>query len=76
MDIEDGKYSGAPDAFYPDLPNLRCPALGPQGAIDFFIGETVIPNPGEGNGPVEVNAGFLFGNPFTTFPALFTTSIS
>ncbi len=70
MNLEDGKYSGAPDAFYPDLPDLRCPSLGPQGAIDFFIGETGVPQVAEGAGPVEINANFVFP------PSLFTTSIS
>ena len=70
MDLENGKYSAGPDAFYPDLPDLRCPSIGPGGAIDFFIGETGVVNPGEGNGPVEITSSFVFP------PSLFTSSIS
>jgi len=35
FDIETGKYSNAPDAFYPDLPNIRCGTV--DGAVDFFL---------------------------------------
>lgn len=68
MDLEDNKYTGAPNAFYPDLPNLRCSS--DSGAIPFFIAEGSVSAPGEGNGPIEINL------PFVTPPSLFTSSIS
>ena len=40
LGIEDGKYPNGPDAFYPDLPDLRCTSFiegGGTGAVDFFV---------------------------------------
>lgn len=70
MDLEDNKYPGGPNAFYPDLPNLRCSSITGGGAVDFFVGQLGVLAPGEGNTPQEINTSFVFPH------SLFTTSIS